>query len=248
MTQTEVSVIIPVHNGAKTVQMAVDSVLRQKIPVQIIVIDDASTDALEEALLRYRELPFFTLLKNEKNMGVAASRMRGVNAAQTEYVAFLDADDWWRDDKLSKQLAVMKAQKAPLSSTGRALVRADGVPTGRVISLPGRVDLKTILRSNCLNCSGVMVRREIMLEFPMEHDDSHEDYISWIKIISKYGFAAGIDEPLLMYRLSEKSKSGNKLKSAVMNFKAYRYCGFNLLQSLGYSVSYIINGIKKYYL
>ena len=110
MTQTEVSVIIPVHNGAKTVQMAVDSVLRQKIPVQIIVIDDASTDALEEALLRYRELPFFKLLKNEKNMGVAASRMRGVNAAQTEYVAFLDADDWWRDDKLSKQLAKLQAQ------------------------------------------------------------------------------------------------------------------------------------------
>ena len=52
------------------------------------------------------------------------------------------------------------------------------------------------------------------MEFPMEHDDSHEDYITWLKILKKYGPAVGIDRPYLKYRLSEGGKSRNKLKSA----------------------------------
>ena len=49
----------------------------------------------------------------------------------------------------------------------------------------------------------------------MEHDDSHEDYITWLKVLRKYGYAVGIDKPYLKYRLSEGGKSRNKLKSAV---------------------------------
>ena len=247
MTQAQVSVIIPVHNGAGTLQKAVDSVLKQSIPTRIYIIDDASTDNTAEVLSAYAENENIRVLKNEANRGVSKSRMRGVSEADTEYIAFLDADDWWADHKLEKQLALMKREKAVLSSTGRRLVAADGTPTKRYIGIPGRIDEKTILKSNFINCSGVIVKRDVMLEYPMEHDDSHEDYISWIRIIRRYGPAVGIDEPLLFYRMSEKSKSSNKFRSAVMNFKVYRYVGFSVFASIRYSFSYAVNGIRKYY-
>lgn len=243
-----VSVVIPAYNCAETVGQAVDSCLSQDIPVIIYCIDDGSTDDLEGALKPYLDMDCFHYVKNEKNMGVSKTRMRGVEMADTEYIAFLDADDWWAEGKLEKQLKLMKSTNAALTSTGRELMTHDGKSTGRIIGIDEVIDSKKILLTNCLNCSGVMVRRDAMLRFPMEHDDSHEDYISWIKIINEFGPARGINEPLLKYRLSHGGKSRNKLKSAVMNYKVYRYCGFGRLKSLALNVSYAFNGVKKYYL
>lgn len=80
----------------------------------------------------------------------------------------------------------------------------------------------------------------------MEHEDSHEDYIAWLRLLKKYGQACGINEPLLKYRLSGKGKSGGKLKSARMTFRVYRYMGFGMGKSLICFISYALNGIWKY--
>ena len=81
----------------------------------------------------------------------------------------------------------------------------------------------------------------------MGHEDSHEDYIMWLRVLRKYGDARGINEPLLRYRLSNTGKSGSKLHSAKMTFMVYRYMGFSLPKSLLCFASYAINGVKKYY-
>ena len=80
----------------------------------------------------------------------------------------------------------------------------------------------------------------------MEHDDSHEDYITWLKVLRKYGYAVGIDKPYLKYRLSEGGKSRNKLKSAVMTYNVYRYAGYGRVKSCAFFCSYALHGIWKY--
>ena len=80
----------------------------------------------------------------------------------------------------------------------------------------------------------------------MEHEDSHEDYIMWMRILQKYKKACAVNEPLLNYRLSSTGKSGSKLKSAKMTFKSYRYMGFGLIKSLLCFCSYAIHGVLKY--
>ena len=89
-------------------------------------------------------------------------------------------------------------------------------------------------------------KKPAALEFPMEHEDSHEDYIAWLRLLKKYGCACGVNEPLLKYRLSGKGKSGSKLKSAGMTFRVYRYMGFGWGQSLLCFVSYALHGVWKY--
>lgn len=242
-----VSVIMPVYNGEKFIKRAIESVLIQQVDFELIIIDDCSTDRtpeIIEAMAGNRS--DIIVLRNECNMGAAKTRNRGIYAARGKYVAFLDADDWWEKDKLARQLALLKKSGLVLCSTARELVSADGVPTGQVIHVKHRLTYHDLLYHNSINCSSVVVKREVILEFPMAYDDSHEDYITWLKILRKYGASCAIDEPLLKYRLSAESKSGNKWKSAKMTFKVYRYMGFGPVKSALCFVSYAVHGAAKY--
>ena len=100
-----ISVVIPSYNGAETLFQAIDSVLCQttKTPLEILVIDDNSTDDTLEKMGRYGENDRVRYIRNETNKGASASRNRGVQLAKGDYIAFLDADDYWDPEKLEKQ-------------------------------------------------------------------------------------------------------------------------------------------------
>lgn len=234
-----VSVIIPAYNATGTIVGAVESALAQNVPLEVIVIDDGGNEGLEE-LLQGKVI----FLKNEHNAGAAQSRNRGVAHAKGEYVAFLDADDLWLPGKLQKQLDAIEDKV--LCCTARELMTPEGICTGRIIGVKERISYRELLKHNSINCSSVLLRRDVALEFPMEHADSHEDYILWLKILQKYGEAVGINEPLLRYRLSNTGKSGSKLHSAKMTFRVYRYMGFGMGKSLICFGSYAIHGAFKY--
>ena len=241
-----VSVIIPAYNCAPYIAQSIDSALMQKVPMEIIVINDCSTDDTEAEILKYASNPTVRYIKNESNLGASGSRNLGVQMAKGKYVAFLDSDDWWEPEKLKKQLHLMKETKSVLCGTARLLVNPDGTSMDKIIPVPEEITYRTLLKHNCINCSSVLLFRKVALEFPMEHEDSHEDYIMWLRILQKYKKACGINEPLLNYRLSASGKSGSKLNSAKMTFKAYRYMGFGLVKSCICFCSYAIHGVMKY--
>ncbi len=240
------SVIIPVYNGEKYLSKAIESVLRQEILCEIVIVNDCSTDGTENVIQGYSHLEQVRYLKNERNKGVAYSRNRGVEASTGEYIAFLDADDWWEDTKLKKQLQALKGSGAVLCSTARELFDENGKSIGKIIPVPKVINYKRLLHHNCIACSSVIMKREIALEFPQEYDKAHEDYIMWLKILKKYPMALGINEPLLKYRLSSAGKSGSKLKSAKMTYQVYRYIGCGQIQAAAYFVLYAIHGVIKY--
>lgn len=241
-----VSVIMPVYNGEKYIGQAVESVYQQEVPVELIVVDDGSVDGTREALAPWMDREDFFYLKNDRNLGAAGSRNRGVSMACGKYIAFLDADDWWEKGKLKAQLRALEKTGDVLCSTGRELMQADGTSTGRVIPIKTVIGYRELLKHNSINCSSVLVLREVALEFPMEHDDSHEDYITWLKILRKYGRVTGVNYPFLKYRLSEAGKSRNKLKSAAMTYQVYRYAGYGPFKSACFFVSYALHGLWKY--
>lgn len=247
----EVSVIIPAYRAAKYIANAVHSVLDQEdLPegaIEVIVINDASPDDVDAAMKPFEKNEQVIYLHNERNLGVAETRNRGIRMARGRYVAFLDADDWWEPDKLAAQLKLLKETDAPLCCSGRLLHEADGTPTGRIIGVGERITYEELLHTNTIPCGSVVLPANIAREFYMSHAELHEDYILWLQILKKYGAAVGINEPYLHCRLSEGGKSRNKLKSAVMQYGVYRYMGFGRWKSLCYFISYAINGVKKYY-
>ena len=223
-----------------------EAVFGQNIPVELIVFDVGSVDGTREVLIPWENRPDFVYIKNERNLGAAGSRNRGVSVAKGRYVAFLDADDWWEPGKLKEQLKRLEETGYVLCSTGRDLMKADGSSTGRTIPVKEKITYRELLKHNSINCSSVILRRDVAREFPMEHDDSHEDYITWLKVVRKYGHATGINRPYLKYRLSQGGKSRNKAKSAIMTYQVYRYVGYGPLRSACFFLSYALHGIWKY--
>ena len=89
-----------------------------------------------------------------------------------QYVAFLDADDWWENGKLLLQLDTLHETGRVLCSTGRELMNYDGTPAGKYIPVKETVSYRDLLKHNSINCSSVLLLRDVAAEFPMEHDDS----------------------------------------------------------------------------
>lgn len=246
MVKPIVSVIIPAYNCANYIEKTIDSVLNQHISLEIIIVSDCSEDNLDQVLEKYLKLENITYLKNKSNLGVAESRNRGVRVARGEYIAYLDADDWWKSDKLTKQIKFMEEKQCILCYTARELVKEDETPTGKVIHVKDEIDYNGLLNHNSIACSSVVIKREIAIACPMSHSELHEDYITWLTILKKYGKACGIDEPLLIYRLSKNGKSRKKLKSARMTYGVYRVMEFGRAKALILMGSHIIHGLVKY--
>lgn len=247
MREPIVSVIMPAYNCAGTIRHAIDSALAQGVALEIIVIDDGSKDGLDSVMKSYADNPVIFYVKNEKNIGAANSRNKGVEMARGEYVAFLDADDWWEKDKLKKQLVCIQRKKTVLCATARELVTPEGKLTGRVIPVEEVITYRDLLRHNSINCSSVLLKTQVAREFPMQCEEAHEDYIMWLQILKKYKKVCAVNEPLLKYRLTNTGKSGNKLKSARMTFMVYRYMGFGYGKSLRCFINYAFHGVWKYF-
>ncbi|PSB57691.1 hypothetical protein C7B77_07490 [Chamaesiphon polymorphus CCALA 037] len=109
-----VSVVIPIYNRENYLAAALDSVFAQTYrPIEVIAVDDGSTDRSGDIVRSYPEVRYFY----QSNQGVSVARNTGIAAAQGEFIAFLDADDLWKPDKLSIQIAYMLAHPN-LSFTG----------------------------------------------------------------------------------------------------------------------------------
>lgn len=103
-----ISVVIPVYNCEKYLEAAIKSVLEQTYQsLQVIVVDDGSTDLSGEVAQSFKEIQYVKII----NSGVATALNRGISLCRGEYIAFLDSDDLWLTDKLSKQMAAFATNR-----------------------------------------------------------------------------------------------------------------------------------------
>lgn len=244
-----VSIVMPAYNSSKYIDAAIQSVLCQTISDwELIIIDDGSNDDTFRIASSYADLDTrITVLHNDVNMGVSFSRTKGISLATGEWVAFLDSDDLWCCDKLEKQLAFTAGNNAVLVYTGSAFIDELNKPLNHIMHVPSRVNYISLLKGNIISCSSVMVQRSVMQKYPMSGDFMHEDYTCWLQILKDYSYVYGIDEPLLIYRISKSSKSAKRYNSAKMLFNSYRYVGYNIIQALLLTLRYIGYSIKKHH-
>lgn len=243
-----VSIVMPAYNAEKYINYAVNSVLRQSYEnYELIIVDDCSTDGtykiMEEKAAEDSRIRIF---KNKENSGVSKTRNYAVRVARGKWIAFLDSDDMWAEDKLEKQMELMrKNPEAVLSYTASAFTNENNQMFDYILPVCEKIDYKTLLKKNLISCSSVIVKKDVIAEEKMQGDNMHEDYSAWLNIVKKYGYAVGINEPLLIYRLSQNSKSGNRLKSARMSYNSYRYVGYSHIVSFLLILRYSLYSIKK---
>lgn len=243
-----ISVIMPSYNSEKYILEAINSVIAQTFHYwELIVIDDGSddnsTDIIKEIINVDNRVKFY---KNKENKGVSATRNRGISLARGEWIAFLDSDDVWECDKLQKQLNSAERNDANFLFTGSSFITESGVEYEGRFEVPEKVTYKQLRKHNVIACSSVLIKKCLLREVKMERDDIHEDYAAWLRILKNGNIAYGINEPLLIYRISRNSKSGNKFKTFKMTYQVYKFIGLNSMYSTYFMCSHILNSIKKY--
>ena len=246
-----ISVIMPAHNSARTLKSAAASVLIQTHEsLELLIVDDASIDNTPDIC---RELAASDervhVITNTCNIGALRSRLKAAKEAKAEWIAFLDSDDLWEPDKLTKQLAIREDTGCDLVYTGSAFMDENGQPYEWIMHVPDSTEYNVLLKQNIISNSSVLVSKDAFIRYaPGDADnrDMHEDFACWLGMLKAGLTARGIDEPLITYRLSKGSQSGSKFKASSMNMNTYKYLGLGLFSRLYYQMCYSVNGIKKY--
>ncbi|WP_084780612.1 glycosyltransferase family 2 protein [Bacillus massilinigeriensis] len=243
-----VSVIMPAYNSERYIEDSINSVLSQTYEnLELIIIDDGSKDntlkIIERLSTQDKRINF---VKNEMNIGVSETRNKGISLASGDWIAFLDSDDIWEKTKIEKQLKYANEFSAEFLFTGSSYINENSVPYSGVFEIPSLVSYKKLLRQNVITCSSVLLKKHFFKDIKMEKDEMHEDYAVWLRVLKTGAVAHGINEPLLIYRISKTSKSGNKLKTIKMTYKVFRFIGLNQVVSSYFTFSHIIGSVKKY--
>jgi glycosyltransferase involved in cell wall biosynthesis len=206
----DVSVVLPTHNRRPLAAQAVRSILRQEgVSFELIVVNDGSTDGTGPWLDRLAATDSrITVLHHESPRFVSNARNAGVLRASGQWVAFCDDDDLWAPDKLSSQLAALRARSARWGCTGIVFVdnRLEIIGHHHVkegAALPGLLEVNTIPTGSSV-IADVRLVREIGGFDPML--GGSEDWDLWIRL-AQHSPLAAVDRPLIAYRLGAQSLS-----------------------------------------
>lgn len=245
-----VSIIMPAYNAENLIEDSINSILSQTYRnFELIVIDDCSKDQtvriVEQFILKDSRIK---IIKNIKNKGVAETRNVGLDQAKGEYVAFLDSDDKWDNNKLEKQLKILKeSNDVDVVYGSYYRFNSDGVKN--VVKVPNLLDKKELLKGNPI---GNLTAIYNFKKYPeiRQKKIGHEDYLFWLEIFNSSPDVKGIgiQEPIAYYRVAEDGKnlSGNKLKAARWTWGIYRkHLKLNLMSSLFYFSIYIFRAVMK---
>mgnify|MGYP001073378643 FL=1 len=222
-----VSIIVPVYNAEKYIVETMEHVVAQTYEDwELLLVVDGRGDDCARVIREYQKSTGekrLRLMVNEENMGAARSRNRGLLAARGRYIAYVDADDLWRPEKLERQLQYMREKQAAFVFTGYEFADEEGAGTGRVVHVPSRLTYREALKNTTIFTSTVMfdtqrIPRE-MLEMP---EIKSEDTALWWKVLREGHTAWGLDQNLVLYRRPRQSLSSNKLEAVRRIWNLYR--------------------------
>ncbi|MAO72355.1 MAG: glycosyl transferase [Flavobacteriales bacterium] len=243
-----VSIITPSYNSSKFIEDCINSVISQTyLEWEMIIVDDCSNDDSKTLIEKYskKDNRIKTIFL-EENVGAAEARNIAIKESKGKYIAFLDSDDLWKNNKLEKQLDFMSKNDIAFSFTSYQPISENRDEKYSVIVVPKEINYNSYLRNTIIGCLTVIIDREKTGEFYMSNIRSSHDMALWL-LIMKRGFSAyGLNENLAYYRVVSTSNTSKKWKAAKDVWHVYRKVEkLNLIYSVICFVSYVYNAIKK---
>ncbi|QJQ94004.1 MULTISPECIES: glycosyltransferase family 2 protein [Halomonadaceae] len=222
LRRPSVSVIITVYNRAKLLSRAIDSVLNQTFEdYEVLIVDDCSQDDPRSIISSYNESRL-RYLRQEINQGVAAARNRGLREAKAPLVAFLDDDDEWFPEKLSRQVDLFNrsSPEVGLIYTGVETVTGIDEPVLELPSARGNLYRELLVKNLLHGGSSAMIRRNVItrIGFFDETLPAIEDYDYWLRI-GRYYNIESIRDPLVRYHDLRDLPEGDSARRS-LNIKA----------------------------
>lgn len=243
----KVSIIVPMYNAEKFIGKTIESVLAQTYQNwEMLIMNDVSTDnSLAIVSVYAKKDERIKIVNTEKNVGVVKGRNFLIDLASGKYIAFLDADDYWHNEKLEKQIKFMKEKNASISCTEYTRVKENEEKINDVI-IKEEISYNDMLKNNYLGCLTVMYDAEKIGKRYFKELEKNEDYVLWLEIVKDVNTIYGLKENLAYYRVLDNSRSSNKVKTAKVRWEIYRKIEkLSLLKSIYYFLHYAIRAVLK---
>lgn len=226
MEEDMVSIITPVYKCEKLIEETIKCVLNQTYKNwEWLLVDDCTPDNSAEIIKKYQEkdnrIKYFKL---NENSGAAIARNKALSESRGRFVAYLDADDLWRNNKLEKQVSFMKENGYAFSCTDYEKIDENGNSLNKIVTIPKEVTYELFLRNTIIQTVGVMVDTKLTGKeiIKMPNIRRRQDAATWCQLL-KNGFNCyECPENLSYYRVVSNSLSSNKFKAVKMNWYWYR--------------------------
>ena len=247
MEENKVSIIIPVYNAEKFIGKTIESVLNQTYKNwEILIFNDKSKDNSLKIIKKYsKKDKRIKVVDSKENVGVVAARNKLIEIATGEFIAFLDADDYWKQNKLEKQIKFMLKNNALISCTEYTRVTEDEKEINDII-IKEIITYEDMLKNNYLGCLTVIYNANKLGKRYFKEREKNEDYVLWLEIVKETKIIFGLKENLAFYRVLNNSRSSNKIKAPKDRWNVYRKIErLSLFKSIYYFLQYVIRALKK---
>ncbi len=245
LNDIQVSIITPVYNSEKFIGDTIKSVLAQTYKNwEMLIVDDCSKDKTANVIKQFSDsrVKYFKL---EMNSGAAIARNEALEKAQGKYIAFLDADDMWKPEKLEKQLDFMMKNNVGFSFTGYEIL---GENKNKIIKVPKTLNYGQFMKNTIIGTLTVMLNKELVGEVRLVNVKKDHDSMTWAKLLREGNIAYGLNESLAYYRKVEGSISNNKFKAVKNHWNNCRRIEkISIPRCTYYFIFYIFNAFKKHF-
>ena len=240
-----IDIIIPNYNKAKYLKECLESVINQTYKNwKIYLIDDFSNDDSRRILNDFRSYDNIKLIFTDKNYGPHHCRNLGIEQSNSDYVAFLDSDDFWPKEKLNLQIKDMLKNDLDFTYTDISYFKDSTVK--KKIELPNFYDFDNFILSSTMSTSSILLKREIISKIKFK-DVMHEDYLFKCDILRENINAIKIKDTFVFYRMTKQNRSSNKFKNLInlwqINKKFNQLSFFTNIKSV---LSISFNSLKNY--
>lgn len=245
-----VSIITPVYNCEKLLSKTIECVINQTYKNwELILVDDCTPDNSAEVIKKYikkdKRIRYFKL---DKNSGAAIARNKGLKESLGRFIAYLDADDLWKNDKLEKQVRFMLNNKYAFTCTDYEKIDEEGKSLNKIIKIPKKINYNQYLRNTIIQTVGVMVDTNITGKdvLVMPNIRRRQDAATWCQLLKAGYDCYELPETLSYYRVVSNSLSSNKFKAVKGTWMLYRKIEkLSLVKSCYCFIGYAFNAVKK---
>ncbi|EHA1076452.1 glycosyltransferase family 2 protein [Vibrio alginolyticus] len=241
-----VSIIMPTYNSTDTVVESIQSVLSQTYKNwELIIVDDRSTDNTWQVIQTYADkYDNIRVYQNKENLGAGASRNFAIKKAKGRFIAFLDSDDLWTEDKLAEQIPFMLENNYPLTYTHYSRFTSEEELS--VVTAPEYTTYKKLMYSNVIGCLTAVYDTQALGKRYMPLIRKRQDMGLWLDILKDTPKAYCLPKPLAKYRM-DSGMTANKFSVLSYQWKFYRdVVGLSLPRSLFTFSVYAVKGTMKH--
>ena len=243
-----VSIITPYYSNKEFIIKTVNSVLLQTYKNwELIIVDDENS---EESKLILNNIKIINpnkinIFSTKINSGAAFSRNLGIKKSKGKLIAFLDSDDYWKKNKLEKQILELRKKKGDFVYTNYSIVNINN-NRQRNIHCDEIINYDALLKNCSICCSSVLLKKNILNKIKFKNYKTKEDYDLWLRILKKNYKFVHVKDFLTFYTKRKKSLSSNHFNNIANAYKIYESnFGFQPFKIVYFIMILYMNAFKK---